>query len=149
MARDHGHTHLIVFVHVCGYYLRVATNQGTISINTVCTCMFLGSTCVHYALIFIHTCIYMYSVLLVITPHACARGEAIVFVYRHCWHKNCLISKTWLHIMLRIIWQGRKYFVLLATHMDTTHKLCTSSSCAQPVLPIQHHTFAMAARPWV
>ena len=34
--------------------------------------------------------------------------------------------------MLRIIWQGHKYFVLLATPMDTTYKLCTFSLCAQP-----------------
>ena len=34
-------------------------------------------------------------------------------------------------IMLRIIWQCHKYFILLAMPMDTTHKLCTSSSCAQ------------------
>ena len=33
MACDRGHTHLIVFMHACGYYLRAATNQGAASIR--------------------------------------------------------------------------------------------------------------------
>ena len=37
---DSGHTHLIVFVHACGYYLRMATIRGaaSIRINMVCYC---------------------------------------------------------------------------------------------------------------
>ena len=37
MACGHGHAHLIVFAHACGYYSRVATNRGAVSIriNTV------------------------------------------------------------------------------------------------------------------